>query len=123
MITIIAATRVAAESHDAFVAIARATIDASRVEEGCLHYSCSEDLSEPGTFRWIEQWRDIATFNAHAESLHHLNFLEQLADPQKVRRSGSAEGQYLDGEKLSPDERLERGFSPMSAPNAIATKA
>jgi quinol monooxygenase YgiN len=49
-----------------------AVICASRGEQGCLAYSYSEDVMEPGLVRVMELWESRAALAAHFRS-DHLN--------------------------------------------------
>lgn len=118
MITIHATTRVAPDSRDHFVRLAAATIAESRLEDGCVAYTCAEDIVEACTFRWVEVWRDLESFNAHAEAAHHVEFLRALGGPDGVRRDGPAEGTYLEASVLDDKARERLGFSRLSRPNA-----
>ncbi|HDR9872836.1 TPA: antibiotic biosynthesis monooxygenase [Burkholderia cenocepacia] len=54
-------------------------IDASRMESGCLEFTCAEDLLEAGLIRIREAWRDRAAFNQHAASEHMASWLSGQA--------------------------------------------
>ncbi|MET0953551.1 MAG: putative quinol monooxygenase, partial [Aeromicrobium sp.] len=101
MITIHATTRIAPESRESFVELAAATIADSLAEDGCITYTCAEDLVEPGAFRWVEVWRDLDAFNAHAEARHHVEFIRALSSPDGPRRNGPAEGAFLESVVLT----------------------
>lgn len=45
-------------------------IEASRAEDGCLHYSYAEDVLEPGLIHVREAWRDRASLDRHFASDH-----------------------------------------------------
>ncbi|MET1132369.1 MAG: putative quinol monooxygenase [Aeromicrobium sp.] len=123
MITVLATTRIASDSIEAFKKLTRDTIAASLVEDGCVAYTCSEDITEPGAFNWVEVWRDLEAFNAHGESQHHLEFLRALGDPEGVQRSGPATGTFLVAEELSHEQRQEMGFTSVVEPNHVPPKA
>ena len=117
MITIHGTTRIALESRAKFIDLASATIADSLLEEGCITYTCSEDIIEPGVFRWVEVWRDLDTFNAHAEAPHHVEFLRALTAPDGAKRSGPAEGVFLESTILTSDDLVRLDFSPLARPN------
>ena len=50
-------------------AVAR-MIEATREEEGCVHYAFAEDVLEPGLIHLHEVWRDRAALEAHFASAH-----------------------------------------------------
>lgn len=45
-------------------------ITASRAEDGCLAYSYSEDILEPGLIHVTERWEDQASLKGHWNSEH-----------------------------------------------------
>lgn len=63
------------ESREAFVEGARACIDATRREAGCLFYDLHESITEPGSFVYVEQWRDRAALDAHMAETHLRAFV------------------------------------------------
>lgn len=119
MIVVVATTPVAPESVEGFRALAAEQVLASRQEDGCVHYSCSESAVEPGVFHWIEIWRDLAAFNAHAEAPHHLEYLRVLGDGSRVRRAGPASAHYFDADPLDVASLVDRGFSRLAVPNTV----
>lgn len=54
-------------------------IDATRSEAGCLSYSYSEDMLEPGLFRVCECWTDRQALSAHFEQPHMRLWKEERA--------------------------------------------
>ena len=116
MIIVRATTYIAPESRETFLAMTRETIEESRREEGCIAYTCSEDLSEPGTFQWFEAWSDARTFNAHAVSDHHRGYVARLTVGGRVRRTRTPEGHYLEATELSHDELLALGVDRVVLP-------
>lgn len=114
MIIVHATTSIALESREAFLEEARRTIAASLAEDGCVTYTCSEDVTSPGTFHWVEEWADLDRFNAHAEAAHHLDFIRALGDETRIVRSTSARAAYYDTEPLDGHRRATMGFSTAS---------
>jgi len=49
-------------------------ITASRAEDGCLAYSYSEDILDPGLIHVTERWRDQASLQKHWISAHLLQW-------------------------------------------------
>ena len=37
----------------------------SRAEEGCLYYSCNEDVMAPNEFLFVEHWKDPEAVKIH----------------------------------------------------------
>jgi len=49
---------------------------AAQSDEGCLAYSFSEDVNEPGAFRIFEHWESEEAFATHCQAPHYLSFME-----------------------------------------------
>jgi quinol monooxygenase YgiN len=49
----------------------------SRAEPGCIEYSYSEDLLDPGLIRVIERWRDRDAVTSHLMAPHLLEWRAQ----------------------------------------------
>jgi quinol monooxygenase YgiN len=45
-------------------------IEATRGEDGCIHYAYAEDVAEPGLIRVSELWRDRESLARHFASAH-----------------------------------------------------
>jgi quinol monooxygenase YgiN len=56
------------------VAAAVAMMAATREEAGCISYTFSEDLEEPGRFRIFEEWESSDALAAHFEAPHMATF-------------------------------------------------
>ena len=54
----------------------RAAVAESRGDDGCLGYSFSEEVDEPGAFRIFEHWASDEAFGAHCQAPHYLAFME-----------------------------------------------
>lgn len=119
MIVIVATTHIAAESVEDFRVLAEDQIVASRAEDGCIHYSCSEAIETSGVFHWTEVWRDLESFNIHAEAAHHQEYLRTLSTKGKITRSAPAAGTYFDAEPIEISDLPSRGFSLLAVPNVV----
>jgi quinol monooxygenase YgiN len=75
MILITARMTVAPGREADFVDAARAVIEQTASEPGCLAYDCSRDVLEPSRFVFVEQWQDGAAIRAHGASEHFAAFL------------------------------------------------
>ncbi|MDP3492836.1 MAG: putative quinol monooxygenase [Hyphomonadaceae bacterium] len=62
--------RVPPEQVEALRPYMRTVIAASRAEPGCLFYTLSEDMAEPGLIRAFEIYADDDALKAHGESDH-----------------------------------------------------
>ncbi|MDB5461510.1 MAG: antibiotic biosynthesis monooxygenase [Caulobacteraceae bacterium] len=70
MIVITGTVRIPVGTLDRVRPAMRAMVDASRAEDGCLHYAYGEDVFEPGLIWVSESWRDGAALELHAKSAH-----------------------------------------------------
>lgn len=70
MIVIAGTVRIPAGSLDLCRPAMRAMVEATRREDGCLHYAYAEDVLEPGVIWVSESWRDGAALAAHLAAPH-----------------------------------------------------
>jgi quinol monooxygenase YgiN len=61
------------------VAAAREMMEATRREPGCLGYTFSADLVDPGRFRIFEEWESQAALDAHFAAPHMAAFQAKVA--------------------------------------------
>ena len=59
-------------------AAAREVMAATRREPGCISYTFSADLEEPGRFHVFEEWESEATLVEHLRAPSYLNMLAHL---------------------------------------------
>lgn len=78
------------ERRDEFVALVVEQIENSRREAGSIHYTCGEDLSEPGAFHWLQGWTDYEAWVAHEATEHNKRFLARLERLRDVTRGTQA---------------------------------
>jgi quinol monooxygenase YgiN len=60
--------------HDPAVAAAREMMRETRREPGCISYTFSADLEEPGRFRIFEEWESDEALRTHFTSPHMARF-------------------------------------------------
>lgn len=60
------------------IAAAREMMEETRKEAGCISYTFSADLHDPGRFRIFEEWQDDAALGAHFESPHMARFQQAM---------------------------------------------
>lgn len=65
MILITGTAVVADENREAFLAAATRHVALSRLEPGCISHGIHEDVMAPGTFVFVERWRDMAAVQEH----------------------------------------------------------
>jgi len=69
------------ESHRAAgLALSQAHVARSRLEPGCLAHSVHQDLENPCTLVFVEQWSDQAALFAHFKLPASKAFAKALAD-------------------------------------------
>jgi len=61
-------------NREAAVAAATEMMRETRREPGCISYTFSADLEEPGAFRLFEEWESQAALDAHFASPHMTAF-------------------------------------------------
>jgi len=66
-------------NRDAAVAAAMRMMDETQREPGCISYTFSADLADPGRFRIFEEWRDEASLHAHFAAPHMATFQKAVA--------------------------------------------
>jgi quinol monooxygenase YgiN len=65
---------------DAFEAAFKPVVAATLKEEGCLQYTLSRDLAQPGHFLLYEYWKDLETLRAHLKTPHLADLGKALAE-------------------------------------------
>lgn len=60
--------------REAAIAAAVDMMEQTRKEKGCISYTFSADLSDPGEFRIFEEWEDAQALGAHMKSPHMAKF-------------------------------------------------
>jgi quinol monooxygenase YgiN len=66
------------------IAAARALMEATRKEPGCVAYVFSEELDEAGTFRIFEEWKSQQDLDAHIKA-PHMKAFQQVVPTLGVR--------------------------------------
>jgi quinol monooxygenase YgiN len=74
MLLILGTFRIAPGAIDAARPAMTRMIAQSRAEPGCIEYSYSEDLLDPGLFRVTERWRDREALAGHSSAPHLLEW-------------------------------------------------
>ncbi len=65
MILITGTVEIAEADREAFLKIAERQITLSRQEDGCIDYMCGENTLQPGSFTFVERWKDQAAVDFH----------------------------------------------------------
>lgn len=70
MILVTGHLRLPADSMERIRPHARAVLEATRKEPGCILYAFGEDVLDPGLIRIVERWEDWASLAAHDKAPH-----------------------------------------------------
>ena len=73
---IVVAGRVAIDpaKRDEGIRAATEVVEETAKEAGCISYTFSADLTDPGTFRIFEEWESQAALDAHFTTPHMARF-------------------------------------------------
>lgn len=70
MIIVIARVRPRPDRREAFVAVLEEVQEASRADDGCLHYGYYSEIADAASFIAVEEWRDMPALEAHLRQPH-----------------------------------------------------
>lgn len=79
-VVVVARALVKEGQEAAFVDVAKALVEATRKEPGCLYYALYQSPLEPGSFIFYEEYKDDAAFAAHGSSEHFKAFAGAIPD-------------------------------------------
>lgn len=88
MIVVTARLRCKPGQESELMEVARASVAASRAEEGCVSYAFLSDLDEASEFMFVEEWADADALRRHMASEHMKTFLADVrphVEHQEVR--------------------------------------
>jgi quinol monooxygenase YgiN len=68
------------ECREQFIEASRAIISGTRAEQGCMFYALHEDVHEPQSFLFYEEWEDQAAIDNHFQEPHFQAFGEAIVD-------------------------------------------
>ncbi|MDX1645451.1 MAG: putative quinol monooxygenase [Thermoanaerobaculia bacterium] len=77
---VIARLRAQNGKEAALEALLEGLVEATRAEEGCIHYELLRNLEDPAEFTFVEEWRDEAALAAHFEAEHVEQALAAMPD-------------------------------------------
>ncbi len=78
MILITAKASVSPQNIEAYHALSQKQVTSSRAEAGCLDYGYYEDAMDPGTFIFVEKWKDQAALDFHFSQDYCLDFIKEV---------------------------------------------
>jgi quinol monooxygenase YgiN len=79
MLIVLAKAKVGAGAMDAAKGAIADMVAASNAEEGCIAYTFTEDLLQPGVIHIVEKWQDEAALAAHFATPHMAAFGAAIA--------------------------------------------
>jgi quinol monooxygenase YgiN len=74
MLAIAGLLRFPPEARDEMVVVLARLAERTRQDAGCIEYWWSEELSDPGAFRFFEAWESEETFAAHRDAPYEHEF-------------------------------------------------
>jgi quinol monooxygenase YgiN len=77
---IVARIKVKPDCLAEFLVASRAIIEGTRAEPGCIFYALHQDVHEPESFLFYEEWQDRSAIDLHFAEAHFLAFGQQIAD-------------------------------------------
>jgi len=80
MITITAKHVVREDQVATFKDLAKELIKETHKEEGFVAYNLYEDIKQPNTLTFIEQWKNQAALDSHMASAHFKRLVPKLTD-------------------------------------------
>jgi quinol monooxygenase YgiN len=99
MIIVAGTVRIPEDKIEALLPTARATLAATRKEDGCIVYSYAFDVEDRGLMRIFERWESRAHLDAHLKQPHMAPWRAKLAEigasGRDVKVYEAGEGQSL----------------------------
>ena len=80
MIIVAGTLRVPEDRMDELMPVARATVEATREEDGCIVYSFAIDVEDGGLLRIYEEWESRTHLEAHGKQPHMAPWRAKLAE-------------------------------------------
>lgn len=68
------------EAIDTFLACAKTMVEKSNAEQGCLIYKLYQEVGNPQSFIFYEEYENQDALSTHNSSLYLKTFLEQLTE-------------------------------------------
>ena len=80
MITIVVKSIIKQGKKDDYKILTEKLIRESRKEKGCISYNLYEDINNPNTLTFIEEWRNEEAIRLHNESKHFTSIVPKLSE-------------------------------------------
>ena len=78
MLVIAGHVRIEPANREAAVTAVRDMMEATRRETGCISYTFSADLNDPGSFRIFEEWESQDALDTHFKAPHMAAFQAKI---------------------------------------------
>ena len=78
MIVVVGRVRTDTERREELMRVARAVVEASRTETGCISYRVYEDIDVPNDFVFVEEWEDDEALQRHFATSHIAEFMRAI---------------------------------------------
>lgn len=78
MLVIAGHVRIDPAQREAAISAARDMMEATRREPGCISYTLSADVADPGVFHIFEEWEGQAALESHFSAPHMATFQKQM---------------------------------------------
>ena len=79
MLVIAGSIQIDPARREAAIAAATEVMRETRQEPGCISYTFSADLGDPGLFLLFEEWQDQAALDRHFKTPHMARFQQAIA--------------------------------------------
>lgn len=80
MIKVVARNTVKKEKIEEFITMAEKLVElTNQKDEGCIHYSLYQDLSDPRILTFIEEWESMDALNRHMAADHFKDMVPKLS--------------------------------------------
>ncbi|HBL10180.1 MAG TPA: antibiotic biosynthesis monooxygenase [Cyanobacteria bacterium UBA11162] len=66
------------EKVEELKAVLSGLIEPTRVEDGCIQYELYQNQADPTDFTFVEEWASSAALDAHLQSTHIQEAIQQL---------------------------------------------
>lgn len=89
MVKVVAQNYIKADKIDAFIALAKELVEATRAnDKGCIYYELLQDLKDPQVITILEHWESQEDLDAHSQKDHFKKAVS--AFPEYMEKPGQA---------------------------------
>ena len=80
MIVVAVRIHVKPSKREEYITMARAMIEPSRAEKGCISYNFYADTVDGNAFLFFEEWESLGALKLHSQTEHFGTYSKQVAD-------------------------------------------